>query len=140
MSDRNATIVGIADRLQKTYWSVPQGRKIVTTTKEARRLKGGWLQCRAVVAVHTTENGSFSEEHGPFAGVGYYEDMMMAIRARDGLIGGTSTSTLLVQEVIEYDRQMDALTQQRSSMGSGQTLIPTKLPLDPLPSCNLPRV
>lgn len=69
-----------------------------------------WLKgegCVAHVANHTT-GGSFLSEHGPFAGGGYFDDLLMVSQARDAFIGSVTTSSQLVHSRITYDRRMEA--------------------------------
>jgi hypothetical protein len=56
---------------------------------------------------------SFSSEHGPFAGRGYWEDLYLATQARHGMVsfhmyprlhGLVRTSSALVREIIEFRR------------------------------------
>jgi len=63
---------------------------------------------------------SFSTEHGPFAGRGYWEDVSQAIQARDGMVafhqgkrayGLPRTSTCLIRNVIEFRRRLEHIVQ-----------------------------
>mmetsp|Transcript_6486 Transcript_6486/g.14174 ORF Transcript_6486/g.14174 Transcript_6486/m.14174 type:complete len:731 (-) Transcript_6486:44-2236(-) len=66
---------------------------------------------------HNRSTGtSFSDEHGPFAGRGYWEDLSVAIQARDGMIafhkarrshGLVRTSTALVRNLIQFRRVLE---------------------------------
>jgi hypothetical protein len=63
--------------------------------------------CTPIVANHE-RGGSFRHEHGPFAGIGFFQDLMVARRARSGLIGNLArSSTQLLWELIEYDCFVD---------------------------------
>jgi hypothetical protein len=64
--------------------------------------------CQGVVANHSQGQG-LSGEHGPFAGVGFYQDWYMASHARHGLMARASTAFALVWELVEYDRHMEAI-------------------------------
>ena len=74
-----------------------------------------WLEKRNVT-IQTAEHRSgesYRKEHGPFAGVGYYQDVEFASQARSGFIAtaqgqGLRSSSNLVLEVIEYEKHMDA--------------------------------
>ncbi|VEU36659.1 unnamed protein product [Pseudo-nitzschia multistriata] len=59
---------------------------------------------------------SFRSEHGPRAGRGYWEDVALAVSARDGMIafhmfhrpfGLVRTSTALVREIVEFRRKLE---------------------------------
>jgi hypothetical protein len=71
-----------------------------------------------------------ADEHGPRAGAGFLEDLIMASAARTGFIGVESrqqglparSSTALVLEKIEYDRTVEAvLALTRHSSGTSST-------------------
>jgi hypothetical protein len=47
-------------------------------------------------------------EHGPFAGAGYFEDLATVSQARSAFISGFRSSSLLVDELMEYGRRMEA--------------------------------
>lgn len=65
------------------------------------------LNITVLVAAHTTGD-SFNEEHGPFAGVGFFQDWALASsQARSGFIGTTRSSSDLVLELIDYNRKME---------------------------------
>jgi hypothetical protein len=65
--------------------------------------------CRGIVVEHTNVSHSFKEEHGPFAGAGYFQDLALAAsQARHGFIGANRSSSMLVRELIEYHRHMEA--------------------------------
>ena len=93
-------------------------------------LHENYPNCTAHVADHSVDR-SWRAEHGPWAGQGYFQDLALAIRARDGFIGtvrsntgGYRSSSDLVLELIEYDRRMEAYRDgiQR---------------IEPLPQCKL---
>jgi hypothetical protein len=69
--------------------------------------------CTVVIANHT-KGESYSSEHGPFAGVGYFEDLALAVNARHAMIAPHKhkkipfrSSSGLVLELIEFRRQME---------------------------------
>ncbi len=47
---------------------------------------------------------SFSLEHGPYAGAGLFLDLLLASKARHGLIGTRRSSTMLLAELIAFDK------------------------------------
>jgi hypothetical protein len=72
----------------------------------------------------TTSHTSRADEHGPRAGAGFLEDLIMASAARTGFIGVESrqqglparSSTALVLEKIEYERTVEAVLSSNGSM------------------------
>jgi hypothetical protein len=68
------------------------------------------------------DNGTVTEEHGPFAGAGFFRDLVVVSQARSAFIGSTRSSSALVDELMEYDRHNNAW------------VIENEL-LDPLPRC-----
>ena len=101
LSDRSATLAALTDYLQ--------GRND---------------SCQGVVASHTVGK-SFTDEHGPFAGIGYFQDLHLASQARHGFVGHGRSSSDLVRELMEYDRQMAAIQTDH-------------WPLQELQTCKLP--
>jgi hypothetical protein len=88
------------------------------------------FNCTPVVASHDKNKpgSGLRNEHGPFAGDGFFQDLYYGAKARDGYIGhcGRSSSQLL-QEVIVYNRRMEAWKQ-------GNYYPPTRLSHCCLPS------
>jgi hypothetical protein len=67
--------------------------------------------CTPVVVTHVTDHadGHYTE-HGPFAGAGFFQDWLVASQARHGFIGHCyRSSSLLLRELIQYDRGVEAL-------------------------------
>jgi hypothetical protein len=70
--------------------------------------------CSVVVAAHIMDSevnhtaGSETEEHGPFAGAGFFRDLLVVSQARSAFIGRTRSSSALVDELIEYDGHINA--------------------------------
>ena len=61
-----------------------------------------------------SQGKSFSNEHGPFAGRGYWEDVSLAIQARHGMISFhmnrrnlVRTSTAIIRELVEFRRVLE---------------------------------
>jgi hypothetical protein len=68
-----------------------------------------WLRshhCSIVEAEHE-KGGSFEGEHGPFAGIGFFQDLLVASQARSGYVGNARSSSKLLYEWIEYFRAME---------------------------------
>ena len=78
-------------------------------TGPLRRL-GKWASahnCSAIVASHEEGSGT-RDEHGPWAGLGFYQDMFNVVRARSAIVSSESTSSQLVRALMEYDRRAEA--------------------------------
>jgi hypothetical protein len=71
-----------------------------------------WLQyrnCSVVTTPHKQAGASFLQEHGPWSGRGFFQDLAVVSQARQGLIAKFSTtSSKLLLELMEYDRSMEA--------------------------------
>jgi hypothetical protein len=69
--------------------------------------------CSVVVAAQpdapvVKDNGTKTEEHGPFAGAGFFRDLVVVSQARSAFIGSVRSSSALVDELMEYDRHNNA--------------------------------
>ena len=65
---------------------------------------------RRNITVHVAphdEGSSFREEHGPFAGVGLYQDLALVSQARSAIIATLRTSSDLLRELVEYNSKME---------------------------------
>jgi hypothetical protein len=62
------------------------------------------LGCIVSTVSHDKSNtsSSFSKEHGPFAGAGFFMDLAVASKAV-GLVGTSRSSSMLVSELIAYE-------------------------------------
>ena len=61
------------------------------------------LNCSMLVASHETNStSSFSHEHGPFAGAGFFTDLALASQVKDGVVttGQRSSSMLLAERLV----------------------------------------
>lgn len=70
--------------------------------------------CHTQTVKNRTKGVSFRGEHGPYSGIGYWQDLAMASQARHGLIAFhrvyrqlVRTSTALVRERIEFRRILE---------------------------------
>jgi hypothetical protein len=82
--------------------------------------------CTAVVASHDEYDESIVEEHGPFSGKGFIQDLAVASLARSGVIGDIRRSSFkLLLELVTYDREMDAWSRQ---LDRPSKLLTCKLP------------
>ena len=89
MSDRPATLQKLHDYLQRHFQT-----------------------CLPVVAPHEAGTSFAGKEHGPFAGIGFYQDLYIASQASHGFIGSRyRSSSLLVREWMEYDHHLRAFQQ-----------------------------
>jgi hypothetical protein len=99
-------------------------------------LLSSWLLARNCTPVVSSTGTSIdtltpqpprANEHGPRAGAGFLEDLVMASAARTGFIGVEArqeglparSSTALVLEKIEYDRTVEAVTSSSTRSGGG---------------------
>jgi hypothetical protein len=104
---------------------------VMADRQATRQRLQAWLahtqDCQVAMTQHTsgTKSSSFRKEHGPFAGAAFFQDLRLASRARDGVVGGDRSSTDLLREWIAYERVMEA--------GGG-----TNVGVAPLPQCLLP--
>jgi hypothetical protein len=101
----------------------------VTIERLSTYIPTKWPFCTPIVATHVqqADNAGHYLEHGPFAGTGFFQDLIVGSQARDGLIGSCSrTSTLLLRELVQYDRAREAIQMTGSP------------PKDELPVCCLP--
>jgi hypothetical protein len=77
-----------------------------------------WLEergCRAFVARHDSRT-DYLTEHGPFAGVGFFQDLALASAiARSAFVGLRRSSSDLVLELIQFYRTMDAWERNRGA-------------------------
>ncbi len=66
------------------------------------------LNCTPMLANHDP-GSSFRREHGPFAGVGFFQDLALASNARHGFIGHRArSSSNLLEEMIVFQRSLDS--------------------------------
>jgi hypothetical protein len=67
------------------------------------------INCSVVTTPHKQAGASFLQEHGPWSGRGFFQDLAVVSQARQGLIAKFSTtSSKLLLELMEYDRTMEA--------------------------------
>jgi hypothetical protein len=70
--------------------------------------------CRVQTVTNRTSGTSHRSEHGPFSGIGYWQDLAMASQARYGIIAFHKTprpflrtSTSLIRERIKFRRVLE---------------------------------
>lgn len=86
MSDRELTVEGFTREARS------RGCHVVTVTDRGPPIND------------TTKTA----EHGPFAGIGYFQDLAVATQARSALISRRRSSSAILDEIIEYRRRMEA--------------------------------
>jgi len=62
----------------------------------------------AMVSQHEQVKDHAIAEHGAFAGMGYYQDVVLAAHAKDAFIGKKRSSSAFVAMMMEYQRRMKA--------------------------------
>jgi hypothetical protein len=70
--------------------------------------------CTVRVATHETGKG-VHDEHGPWSGLGFYQDWALSSRARHGFVHTGTTSSSLVIEMITYDYHLEAWRDGRNA-------------------------
>jgi len=81
------------------------------------------MKCEVVVASHVEGNGT-RDEHGPFAGLGFFQDLIVASDSKQpqfphGFVGSPDrgglmrTSSNLLSELLEFKKRMRAWRQQQ---------------------------
>jgi hypothetical protein len=66
------------------------------------------LNCSTVVASHREGDATGNNEHGPYAGLGFYQDLVVAGKARDGFVGHCHrSSSQMLLEAIHVGRKVD---------------------------------
>jgi hypothetical protein len=69
--------------------------------------------CSVVVVAHimdpvVNDTGTKTEEQGPFAGAGFFRDLLVVSQARSAFIGDVRSSSALVDELMDYGRRTEA--------------------------------
>ena len=119
-SDRNQTIHGV-----QNFINVKQQQQ-QQQEQQQKDPKRRYDNCSVIVASknlpsssNSTPNLAFStiREHGPFAGLGFFQDLEVASHARNAFIGHEKrSSSRLLLELIEYDRCIE-----KEGVDTGQT-------------------
>jgi len=98
MSDRSKTLQLLSKAIQKGFLNAETLSPCMVRSVGANQSKAA----------------SFSKEHGPFAGRGYWEDVALTTRARNGMVAYhvhprnyPRTSTSLVREIVEFRRLLE---------------------------------
>ena len=114
MSDRQTTI----DLL--TEWLTQHNCSAITARHEDR-----------LHVVGTTADDDPIQEHGPWAGAGFLQDLDVISNARHGIIGDLHrSSTALLMHLLEYRRKMAVLLEENNAedVVSNGNLVTCKLP------------
>jgi hypothetical protein len=72
--------------------------------------------CRRVIHAMHQRGLSFVPEHGPYAGVGFLQDLIVvqeSALSSIGIVGGQRSSTELLTEWMEYERLVDYFSKQK---------------------------
>jgi hypothetical protein len=125
MSDRSRTLDLLRDRASQ-FWncSVVSAQKTVDQSSVDE----------SNLSSSSSSSSSWRTEHGPYSGIGYYQDWALLAshgRRMHGFVGGKRSSSLLVREVVEYDRwnQYHQIEASRATNGSVEASDPVRPPL-----------
>jgi hypothetical protein len=104
-------------------------------------LLSDWLRergCTPIVAAHDDASpNAIVEEHGPYSGKGFIEDLTVASLARTGTVGNRHRSSyMLLEELVAYDRVHEAWIQAGRPASWSDPAAPGKP--GPLQFCALP--
>ena len=93
-------------------------------------------QCIVVTANRTVGKHSRKEEHGPWAGVGFWEDLDVVSQARDGLVAAPErSSTSCLRFMMEYRRRISAWRMSGNAKNFSSS---EKVAVGDIGSCDLP--
>jgi hypothetical protein len=69
-----------------------------------------WLTNRniSVAVAQHDQHIDFLSEHGPFAGVGFFQDLALASTARSAIVAMRRSSSDLLLELVVFNRKMEA--------------------------------
>ena len=70
-----------------------------------------WLQernCSVLTTEHSKPSPDYIREHGPNAGIGFFQDLALVSTARSAIIGMTRTSSDLLRELVVFQHMMEA--------------------------------
>jgi hypothetical protein len=155
MSDRTRTLELLRERASARWnCSVVTAHEPATTHATNRSSR---TADEPDSASSLSSSSSWRSEHGPYSGIGFYQDWALMVshaRAMRGFVGRKRSSSLLVREVVEYDRieqqqqqhhhhqLADASTRvaRESEKGSSDSGGPVAAPSSarPLTTCLLP--
>ena len=93
--------------------------------------------CQGITVAHTSfqdpnttvykQRHGQRQEHGPFAGAGYWKDMALALQARNGWVATTRSSSGLIHNLLVYDRIMERLLSTNSTLPTNEASNMTNL-------------
>lgn len=98
MSDRPLTLVKLREQASRD-WNC----SVVTAHEPAARATNR----AGADSSPPSATSSWLSEHGPYSGIGFYQDWALMVshaHAMRGFVGRKRSSSLLVREVVEYDR------------------------------------
>ena len=100
--------------LQKMLLQVRRPCRVFVMSDRPKALEGIYkatteMGCNVTIANHKKygRETSFSVEHGPFAGGGFFLDMALASQARNGLVGMRRSSTMFLAELMAFGKLND---------------------------------
>ena len=109
MADRNATLKKLKRYVESSYhYNTSCQVKIASWDMQKHQAKERNQQQQQQQKPKMAASPSYRAEHGPFAGVGYLYDVVLASKARNGFAGVRRSSSYIVLELIEYDRRIEA--------------------------------
>jgi hypothetical protein len=68
------------------------------------------LNCSLKIVTNHSSGVGTRDEHGPWAGLGFFQDLVLTSQARNGVVlsrRGSSTSSWLMKELVDYDRTVE---------------------------------
>jgi hypothetical protein len=120
MSDRSRTLELLRERASVRWnCSVVTAHEPATTPATNRSSSVAEPDSASSLSSSTS---SWRSEHGPYSGIGFYRDWALMVshaRTMRGFVGRKRSSSLLVREVVEYDR----IEQQRQHHQHQQLLL-----------------
>jgi hypothetical protein len=106
MSDRSRTLELLRERAS-VRWNCSVVTAHEPTTAHATNRSSSADGNSADSSSLSLSSSSWRSEHGPYSGIGFYQDWALIVshaRAMRGFVGRKRSSSLLVREVVEYDR------------------------------------
>jgi hypothetical protein len=106
MSDRTRTLDLLRERAS-VRWNCSVVTAHEPTTAHATNRSSSADGNSADSSSLSLSSSSWRSEHGPYSGIGFYQDWALIVshaRAMRGFVGRKRSSSLLVREVVEYDR------------------------------------
>jgi hypothetical protein len=106
-----ANLLRVEKRLNRTCEVYLMSDRKMTISKLQQYVET--MNCTARVSSHAAGAGIY-DEHGPWSGLGFYQDLALVSRARAGFVHAGTTSSSLVIQLITYDQQMEVWREGRN--------------------------